>query len=249
MRKFIAKRITRLFLLSMIWLIIPLDFALIPLLHQNISKAKNKLTPYSVNVSSYERSDGTFVESYSRRPPGSVEHDKPYERQISELTWRIYFLIIVSIISLIAFLLLTVNEILYKNENYLRYVEREVKTKVLIDLSNLKAKPKYLINRNISRYDYYKTYKCRICKRNIRGDEFHASSLAVRNPTKVCIDCMSLDATVYWEGLKYASQFQDSLANFISEFEYFNRSIYPDGLIDINQIKKIFYQKVKDIRV
>jgi hypothetical protein len=233
----------------MIWLIIPLDFVLIPLLEQNISKAENELTPYSVDVSSYERSDGTFVESYTRRPPGSVEHDKPYERQISELTWSIYFLIIVGIVSLIAFLLLTVNEILHKRENYLRYVEIELTTKVLIDLSHLKSKPKYLINRNISRYNSNKTYRCRTCKRNIRWDEFHASSLAVRNPTKVCIDCMSLDDTVYWEGLKYASQFQDSMVNFISEFEYLNRTNYPDGLIEINQMKKIFYQKVKDIRV
>jgi len=37
------------------------------------------VTPSSVNVSGYHRSDGTYVDSYSRRPPGSVAHDNPFE--------------------------------------------------------------------------------------------------------------------------------------------------------------------------
>ena len=36
------------------------------------------LTPYSVSVAGYTRSDGSTVESYSRRPPGSVVHDSPF---------------------------------------------------------------------------------------------------------------------------------------------------------------------------
>lgn len=37
------------------------------------------VTPSSVRVSGYYRSDGTYVNSYSRRPPGSVAHDDPFE--------------------------------------------------------------------------------------------------------------------------------------------------------------------------
>jgi hypothetical protein len=37
------------------------------------------VTPSSVNVSGYYRSDGTYAQSYSRRPPGSVAHDDPFE--------------------------------------------------------------------------------------------------------------------------------------------------------------------------
>src|SRR6267154_6883599 len=37
------------------------------------------VTPSSVNVAGSYRSDGTYVTSYSRRPPGSVSHDNPFE--------------------------------------------------------------------------------------------------------------------------------------------------------------------------
>jgi len=37
------------------------------------------LTPYSVSVSGYTRSDGTYVRGYNRRPPGGARHDSPYE--------------------------------------------------------------------------------------------------------------------------------------------------------------------------
>ncbi len=43
------------------------------------SDAQLNLTPYSVSVRGYRRSDGTYVRSHSRRPPGSVSHDEPYE--------------------------------------------------------------------------------------------------------------------------------------------------------------------------
>ena len=41
--------------------------------------AQSNLTPYSVGVRGYYRSNGTYVSSYTRRPPGSVKHDDPYE--------------------------------------------------------------------------------------------------------------------------------------------------------------------------
>ena len=41
--------------------------------------AQGSLTPFSVFVSGYTRTDGTRVSSYSRRPPGSVPHDEPYQ--------------------------------------------------------------------------------------------------------------------------------------------------------------------------
>jgi hypothetical protein len=41
--------------------------------------AQSNLTPKTVYVSGYTKKDGTRVSSYYRRPPGSVEHDSPYE--------------------------------------------------------------------------------------------------------------------------------------------------------------------------
>ena len=42
------------------------------------SHAQSNLTPYSVSVRGYYRSDGTYVRPHRRRPPGSVAHDAPY---------------------------------------------------------------------------------------------------------------------------------------------------------------------------
>lgn len=44
-----------------------------------ISYARSHLTPYTVSVRGYHRSDGIYVDPHKRRPPRSVEHDKPYE--------------------------------------------------------------------------------------------------------------------------------------------------------------------------
>jgi len=41
--------------------------------------AGTQMTPASVSVSGYTRSDGTRVRSHSRRPPGSKKHDAPWE--------------------------------------------------------------------------------------------------------------------------------------------------------------------------
>ncbi len=50
--------------------------------------AEGNITPSSVSVKGYYRSDGTYVRSYNRRPPGSLDKDAPYEvlRLISLLT-------------------------------------------------------------------------------------------------------------------------------------------------------------------
>jgi hypothetical protein len=39
------------------------------------------LTPYSVSVDSYTRSDGTKVQAHNRRPPGSVDRDRGFNNQ------------------------------------------------------------------------------------------------------------------------------------------------------------------------
>ena len=41
--------------------------------------AGDNITPASVHVRGYQRSDGSYVHSYNRRPPGSRRHDAPYE--------------------------------------------------------------------------------------------------------------------------------------------------------------------------
>lgn len=60
--------------------------------------AGDNITPSSVSVKGYYRSDGTYVSSYNRRPPGSVDKDAPYVA----LRW-ISFLAIISLSFLIFF--------------------------------------------------------------------------------------------------------------------------------------------------
>ncbi|CAN5324750.1 hypothetical protein BH11PLA2_BH11PLA2_01030 [soil metagenome] len=43
-------------------------------------EASRHLTPAGVSVRGYYRRDGTYINSYNRRPPGGVVHDAPYER-------------------------------------------------------------------------------------------------------------------------------------------------------------------------
>ena len=42
--------------------------------------AESNITPATVSVRDYFRSDGTHISGYNRRPPGSVAHDRPYEQ-------------------------------------------------------------------------------------------------------------------------------------------------------------------------
>lgn len=41
----------------------------------------SNLTPYSVSVDSYTRSDGSEVRAHNRRPPGSVDRDRGFKNQ------------------------------------------------------------------------------------------------------------------------------------------------------------------------
>lgn len=62
---------------TLLWL--PVALLLVPFGHYKRDEALMHITPKSVAVSGYYRRDGTYVNSYNRRPPGSVTHDAPYE--------------------------------------------------------------------------------------------------------------------------------------------------------------------------
>jgi hypothetical protein len=50
------------------------------------TEAKSHLTPASVSVRGYYRRNGTYVNSYHRRPPGGAQHDRPYENTMDLAT-------------------------------------------------------------------------------------------------------------------------------------------------------------------
>jgi hypothetical protein len=79
--------------------------------------ACDELTPFSVSVSGYYRSDGTYVRQHSRRPPGGAQHDKPYE--------ILGFISFVSIVASAAFVGITANTLRKEWHFELKYCERD----------------------------------------------------------------------------------------------------------------------------
>jgi hypothetical protein len=76
-----------------------------------------EITPSSVHVSGYTRSDGTVVNSYNRRPPNSVLHDIPFQTLsiisgIGTIACGIYFIKLI---------------ILCKNKEAIDYFIEEIK--------------------------------------------------------------------------------------------------------------------------
>lgn len=151
-------------------------------------EAGQHLTPYSVHVRGYYRSDGTYVSSYQRRPPGGVAHDKPYKSTRALCTIVFIFSASVGGTSIYLF-------VKDKDVEIIGNLRKEIYSKIKEGLNfqiNLLDKPGNLINRRISRYpNIFKTYYCLICKKPVEYGEFHYSDLKYKNPNKVCLDCLS----------------------------------------------------------
>ncbi len=191
MIKFVSRRLIRVFFFSFIWVTIPASIFFIPNMYEARIEAGKHLTPYSVSVSGYYRKDGTYVRPHNRRPPGSVEHDAPYLATRRRLFWGITGLVLLSFGSAGGVVIFSIKEIKNRKFYFHEYIQSYIISKIKMDVSDLVDKPKHVINRLISRHDTTKMYYCISCKRLINRNEFHYSSLAVRNPSKKCIDCMS----------------------------------------------------------
>ena len=245
MKKFLHSKLIRLFYKSFLWLLIPIDLFLIPIMQETKSEAIAMLTPYSVQVEGYYRSDGTYVHPYNRRPPGSVDHDLPFEKTEKRMFWGIFGLVTITTISLLLFSINALNEVRNVERNYLIYAEKEILAKMKFDFSELSDKPDHLINRLISRYNTSKVYSCIYCRRAISYNEFHYSSLASNKPSKICINCMLKSAQYYNTELNYIDKFNHTLGVFIEDFRETNLNNYPDLLIEIDYVKQVFYNHVK----
>ena len=123
MKKYLFKRIARIFFFSFIWLFLPLSTILIPVAHESYVEAGTHLTPYSVSVRGYYRKDGTYVRPHSRRPPGSVAHDAPYQAKRSGLFWGMVGLVVLGGGSTIGFVFFTREEIINRKSNYKEYIK------------------------------------------------------------------------------------------------------------------------------
>lgn len=116
--KFTTKEILRLIIKSWFWLIFPLSVFLFIISYNSYDEAGNHLTPYSVRVRGYTRRDGTHINAYHRRPPGSVKHDAPYESKRSLLSFIMLIECVVGIIAVFNFTRKTYYIIEYRQANY-----------------------------------------------------------------------------------------------------------------------------------
>lgn len=248
MKTFLLKRLIRIFFYSLIWLTVPAAIIFIPDMYEERVRAGEFLTPYSVNVRGYYRKDGSYVRPHSRRPPGSVAHDAPYEAKRNSLFLGITTLVIFSLGSSGGFAFFTCKEIKERKKNFQEHIEKALLSKMNIDFSDLAEKPRHLVNRLISRYDTYKAYNCIKCERRILWHEFHYSTMATRNPSKTCIDCMLKNKIFYKEELAYVWHFENRLENWLAMFKKMNQIFYPKTIVDIKNIEEFFYQSVKELR-
>jgi hypothetical protein len=248
MTKFLSKRLIRIFFYSFIWITVPATVLLIPDMYEKRVEAGKHLTPYSVSVRGYYRKDGTYVRPHSRRPPGSVAHDAPYKSKSFRLFWGMTGLILLSLGSTGGLVLFSYNEIKDRKRNHKTHIESDLLSGMNTDFTDLVDKPRHLINRLISRHDTYKTYNCISCKRAIGREEFHYSSMATRNPSKTCIDCMTKNKERFDDELTYAWYFEERLIDFLGKFEKMNKTYYPKTIIQTKNIESFFYESVKQLR-
>lgn len=250
MKKFVLKKILFVFLVTGLWLFTPVYFISYPILSTEYNDLSKELTPSSVDVEGYHRSDGVYVRPYSRRPPGSVKKDRPIESEMSQIST---FMTIVSIgfygsLGAFAVGLLSIYKT-SKNE-YHQYLFDQVVNQLEIDFDYLKNKPSHLINRKISRHNRYaKIYNCIRCGRKIGYYEFNWSTLAKRKPGKICLDCMKSEATeCFMNELEYVNKYNEKLDQYFAEFKIKCHEMDSSYSFDDNEIENYFNSKLIEAR-
>ena len=246
---FYFKHILKVFIFSFIWLSTPIMLFYVPELKSEISYNESYLTPYSVSVSGYSRSDGSYVKPYKRRPPGSVSHDKPYENKITSLRVKIKFIYIFFTVSFLLFLFYLYKKIINSKELFENYIHTQIISKLNFDFNSISNKPPNLINRLISRYSSSKTYYCVYCKRSIGKEEFHHSNLSKSSPKKTCFNCMVKMELKFMYELGYIENFKSKLNLYISEYKKISEIYFRGYQINEFSIEKHFYKKVKENRI
>ncbi len=111
-------------------------------------KAGQHLTPYSVKVRGYHRSDGTYVRPHTRRPTGGAIHDAPYESKRS---------------SSVIFILIGSGMLCYSIYSFAKLNKKEllwiIKTEIINDIKNtFNSKLPPMKSRNSFKYYYMDNY-------------------------------------------------------------------------------------------
>lgn len=260
------------FLKSFIWLILPLcTLGSINSCSSYINSGKH-LTPYSVSVSGYYRSDGTYVRPYHRRPPGSVKHDAPYKDKQTAMASLFIICIMGGGFSIFIYVCMSKSEIekqreiIEKIENKIRQEKKQkLINKIEAENKIRQEKRQEFINRFVekmksifyklstipSNLEIGKWSKCKFCKKYISSNEFYISFKAVSNFHSVCINCAKNRDSLgrnqpksnFLDEIKYVENYNIMLNKFIKAFNKENE--INEFTFSNNELKKIFDSTLK----
>jgi len=267
-----AKIWIRFFFKSFIWLILPICIFGNIESCQSYIDAGSHLTPYSVSVSGYYRSNGTYVRPYKRRPSGGVNHDEPYISERMTMGLLFFVCLIGGGGSIIIYARMSISEIenqrkIIKEIEYKKRIEDERQQKILKEFENFKREEErqYSINEILNTINYNfseltiipqnlkrgSSSKCKFCMKYISKDDFYVSFKAVSRIHIVCMNCLKkLDSigknqpkSKYLNEIKYYDCYFDILSEFKTKFiEKLNS--YDFTLRDID-LKRIFDSEIK----
>ena len=239
-----------------IWIILPLCF--IGGYHScsNYIDAGSHLTPYSVSVRGYYRNDGTYVRSHYRRPPGSVAHDRPYERKRSNMVILFLFIVIIGSGSVVVYVrksMFEVEELKTKINNEKQRIKSEQKkehlltilSKINFPVEDLKKLPQHL-------YISPTLHQCKFCGKSIFSGDFIIAFRAIKYYHIVCADCVRRRKSIgrnqpsikFINELRYIDSFKTKLMEFERSFNLLNKNC--KFIFSEIEIKNIFISLIKD---
>lgn len=189
--KFNKKLKFQTFIKSYIWIIVPACVIVFAISLENYNNAAGVLTPYSVNVDSYHRNDGTFVLEHYRRPPGGVIHDRPLKRTMFWTTISMFLSVVVSILSVLIYrshvsdmiqenLTNFQRDVLHRNR---KIVIENALTKAKIEFDDLSSFPRSL--------NFGRGQRCKFCRSYISEYNLCIFFKAQIHTHYVCTGCIN----------------------------------------------------------
>ena len=259
---------TKYFFKSFVWLILPLCLFGSVKSCSEYREAGQQLTPYSVDVQGYSRSDRTYVRPHSRRPPGGVAHDAPYKRKRFYMSILFVVSCLGGVGSILVYTFMSNAEI-QKQQKFIEDAERvkkEIERKRYINEilnlinfdfsalyeipSQLKDKPPtYVIPHSI--YGGGGPRKCKFCKKAIVHNTFYVSFTAVSKTHYVCMICVKKRDSIgrnkrksmFSAEIEYVEKYQVLLKKFKSDF--FNKFDSNEIIFSDSDLNKLFNHEFK----
>lgn len=217
-------------------------------------EAGGRLTPYSVSVEGYTRSDGTYVSSHSRRPSGSVAHDAPYERKRIFMGFLFFVCLVGGGGSIIFYSKMSLAEIKeyrrkLKEEEYIKNEAEKLKLVneiihlISFDFTPLINKPFLLKSGN--------SPKCKFCKKRISKEDFYITFKAMNNTHFVCMNCMIVKnsfgryqpSSSYLREIYYVYDYMKLFSEFRTKF--INQNLPKEFKFYEYELKRIFANEIK----